>query len=74
MQQILSSTSKILVDTKSSGNLLYLPLDKLMQQSGATGAPSEAQAAQRATPEPVQPADAGPRSRETLRERERGAR
>jgi modulator of FtsH protease HflK len=74
MQQILSSTSKILVDTKSSGNLLYLPLDKLMQQSGATGASSEAQASQRSAPEPVQPADAGPRSRETLRERERGAR
>jgi len=28
MQQILSTTSKIVVDAKS-GNLLYLPLDKL---------------------------------------------
>ncbi|HET9735153.1 MAG TPA: FtsH protease activity modulator HflK [Burkholderiales bacterium] len=71
LQQILSSTSKILVDTKASGNLLYLPLDKLMQQSGTAGTPSEAQASQRATPEP---AETGPRSRETLRERERGAR
>src|SRR5690606_3287314 len=40
MQQIFANTSKVLVDTKSSGNLLYLPLDRLMQQSGAaTGTP-----------------------------------
>src|SRR3954471_3348427 len=32
MQQILSSTSKVLTDTKGSGNLLYLPLDKLLQR------------------------------------------
>jgi membrane protease subunit HflK len=31
MQQVLSNTSKVLVDTKGQGNLLYLPLDKLMQ-------------------------------------------
>ena len=73
LQQILSSTSKILVDTKSSGNLLYLPLDKLMQQAGAAGAPTEAQASQRATPDPM-PADAGARSRDSLRNRERGER
>ena len=35
MQQIFSSTSKVMLDYKGSGNLLYLPLDKLMQQSGA---------------------------------------
>jgi membrane protease subunit HflK len=33
MQEIFSNTTKVLVDTKSTGNLLYLPLDKLMQQS-----------------------------------------
>ncbi|MES2770731.1 MAG: FtsH protease activity modulator HflK [Pseudomonadota bacterium] len=33
MQQIYANTSKILVDTKGSGNLLYLPLDKLMQET-----------------------------------------
>ena len=32
MQQIFSSTTKIMVDQKSGGNLLYLPLDKLMQK------------------------------------------
>lgn len=31
MQQIYQNTTKLLVDQKSSGNLLYLPLDKLIQ-------------------------------------------
>lgn len=75
MQQILSTTSKVMLDYKGSGNLLYLPLDKLMQQAGAATL-SEAQASQRPTPEPVPPAAeaATPRSRETLRERGRAER
>ncbi len=28
MQQILTSSTKVLVDARGSGNLLYLPLDK----------------------------------------------
>ena len=69
MQQVLASTSKIMMDYRGSGNLLYLPLDKIMQQAGA--APSaESQAARPA--EPAQ--EPGPRSRETLRNRERGDR
>src|ERR671923_185554 len=68
MQQILASTNKIMMDYKGSGNLLYLPLDKLMQQAG--GAPqTEAQLSQRQSEPP--PAEASPRSRETLRNRER---
>jgi len=35
MQQVYANTSKVLVDSKGGGNLLYLPLDKLMQQNGA---------------------------------------
>jgi membrane protease subunit HflK len=31
MQQILGATSKVIVDTKGGNNLLYLPIDKLMQ-------------------------------------------
>jgi modulator of FtsH protease HflK len=30
MQQVLTETNKVLVDSKSSGNLMYLPLDKMM--------------------------------------------
>ncbi|WP_310626100.1 FtsH protease activity modulator HflK [Limnohabitans sp.] len=33
MQQIYSNTTKVLVDTKQGSNLLYLPLDKIIQQS-----------------------------------------
>jgi len=35
MQQVYSNTSKVMVDAKGQGNLLYLPLDKLMQSAGA---------------------------------------
>jgi membrane protease subunit HflK len=38
MQQILSSTTKVLVDTKNATNLLSLPLDKLSAQSAASDA------------------------------------
>jgi len=38
MQQIYANASKIMIDTKGSGNLLYLPLDKLMQATGAQAA------------------------------------
>jgi membrane protease subunit HflK len=35
MQQIYTNTTKVMVDAKGQGNLLYLPLDKLMQAAGA---------------------------------------
>ena len=38
MQQIYSNTSKVMVDGKGNNNLLYLPLDKLMQAAGAPAA------------------------------------
>ncbi|MFV8570421.1 FtsH protease activity modulator HflK [Marinobacter sp. SBS5] len=31
LEQVLGNSSKILVDTKSSGNMMYLPLDKLTE-------------------------------------------
>jgi membrane protease subunit HflK len=36
MEQVYSSTSKVLIDSKSSGNLLYLPIDKLRGQDDDT--------------------------------------
>jgi membrane protease subunit HflK len=39
MQQILSNSSKVLIDQKSgNGSLLYLPLDKLIQSTNPTSA------------------------------------
>ena len=40
MQQIFANTTKVMVDAKSGSNLLYLPLDKLIQQSGSDAAPA----------------------------------
>jgi membrane protease subunit HflK len=71
MREILSSTNKIMMDYRGSGNLLLLPLEKLLQQAGAAS-PTEAQAAQRPSEPPA--AEAGPRSRETLRNRDRADR
>jgi len=34
MQQIYANTTKVLVDSRQGSNLLYLPLDKIMQMSG----------------------------------------
>jgi len=71
MREILSSTNKIMMDYRGSGNLLYLPLDKIMQQAGGAPAP-EGQGAPRAPEAPA--ADGGPRSRDTLRNRDRADR
>lgn len=32
MEQVLKSSSKVIVDTKGAGNMVYLPLDKLLEQ------------------------------------------
>jgi modulator of FtsH protease HflK len=38
MQQIYTSVTKVMVDSRQGNNLLYLPLDKLMQVSAGQGA------------------------------------
>ena len=40
MQEVLSNTSKIMVSGGDSSNLLYLPIDKLMQQGGSSSSSS----------------------------------
>jgi membrane protease subunit HflK len=73
MQQVYSNVSKVLVDSRGNSNLLYLPLDKLMQQAGATSAPV-AETTPAPAPAPAQPAPADSRSREGLRSRDRDGR
>jgi membrane protease subunit HflK len=76
MQAVFGNVSKAMVEQKSGGSLLYLPLDKLIQQSGSgASTPSQAPATETApsrptTPEPQVSLDPG-RSREALRNRER---
>ncbi|MBV7535558.1 FtsH protease activity modulator HflK [Duganella sp. sic0402] len=84
MQQIFSSTSKVMVDAKSGSNLLYLPLDKLIAQAAATDAQAAAARAAQAggapaasttLPSELMPSvevsrQRDPRSRDTSRDRE----
>jgi membrane protease subunit HflK len=53
MQQIFANTAKIMIDTKGGSNLLYLPLDKLISQTGAVDA---------AAAKPIPPAAAAAQS------------
>ncbi|ANQ84073.1 FtsH protease activity modulator HflK [Azoarcus olearius] len=73
MQQVLSSTSKVMIDAKGNGNLLFLPLDKLVQQAaaGTTGAGEPT-----ASVPPPSPSSGLPdtRTRELTRNRDRGER
>ncbi len=44
VESVLGSTSKVLMDSEGSGNLLYLPIDKLMEKSGRSGSNSSSPA------------------------------
>ncbi len=81
VQSVLGSSTKILVDQKAGNNLLYLPLDKLIQQSGAAAAAAAAAATPPVDVGAARPGPAAPepavsveqsRSREALRNRDRG--
>jgi modulator of FtsH protease HflK len=73
MQQVLSSTSKVIVDQKSGNNLLFLPLDKLLQLSAAaTVAPTDnVDRAPNADMQSQAAPTVDPRSRDSFRSRDR---
>jgi membrane protease subunit HflK len=71
MQQVFSNTTKVMVDTRQSNQLLYLPFDKLMQQALQDSAAPRPAPPAAETPTPADPT----RSRDTsLRSRDREAR
>jgi membrane protease subunit HflK len=90
MQQVFTNVSKVMVDSKSNSNLLYLPLDKLLSQTAAgapgspgasgtgsmTTTPQQSPAAAPAAPAEVPPpaADSRGNSVQSLRDRLREAR
>ena len=41
MQQVYSSVTKVMVESRQGSNLLYLPLDKIMQMSGTSASASQ---------------------------------
>ena len=75
MQQVSSNVTKVLVDGRANSNLLYLPLDKLMQHAGtpAASGPNAAPAEGAATANP-NPGPPDVRSRDGQRSRERDTR
>ena len=58
LQQVYSNTSKVMIDAKGQGNLLYLPLDKLMQGAAAAAASPVASDPVAAPQAPARPAPA----------------
>jgi len=72
VQQIMTSTSKVMIDAKAGGNVLFLPLDKIMQMSAA-GLAEAMPSVKPSTETPMVPEPAA-RSRETLRSRDREGR
>jgi len=49
MKEILENSSKVMIDTSAGGNVLYLPLDKIIQQAAQSSPPSGSEAAAAAT-------------------------
>lgn len=84
MQQVYTNVTKVLVESRQGSNMLYLPLDKIMQMTGSGGASATSDsvaatgsgAATTVTP-PVPttvPAPVDPRVRDSSRTRDREAR
>ena len=79
MQQIYGNVTKVLVDSRQGSNLLYLPLDKIMQSvatgtPGALDAPPASAAATVVPAAPAAPFSNDPRARDSSRTRERESR
>jgi membrane protease subunit HflK len=88
MQQVYANTSKVMIDAKGGGNLLYLPLDKLMQGAAVAATVAEPSSTTAAAvpsaptsstsgavpPQLEQSLQGDARSRDNLRSRERGIR
>lgn len=77
MQEVFTNTSKVMVDSRSGSNLLYLPLDKLMQQVSQESAAAVARQGNQgsvngtALPQPLSSSVPEPSPREALRSRDR---
>ena len=79
MQQIYSNVTKVLVDSRQGSNLLYLPLDKIMQGVGSSAAADASAAGAVPAAAPGTSAQSSPmsndvRARDVNRSRERETR
>jgi len=74
---VFSNVTKVMVDTKSNSNLLYLPLDKLIAQTAGTTVPAATAPAAPATenlPSAMGGNTIDSRSRDNARSRDRESR
>ncbi|MES2400785.1 MAG: FtsH protease activity modulator HflK [Pseudomonadota bacterium] len=81
MQQVYTNVTKVLVESRQGSNLLYLPLDKIMQMTGqGTAAPVDATLGANSATLPTAPPVTAPaptidaRSRDASRTRDRDVR
>lgn len=79
MQQIYGNVTKVLIESRQGSNMLYLPLDKIMQSVASGGGASDAPTANTAAPTtaPAAPSSAfsnDPRARDSSRTRDRETR
>ena len=74
MQQVYSNVSKVMVDSRSGSNLLYLPLDKLLQQAGVPVSAAATSVPTPAAPESAATPSVDIRSRDGARTRDREGR
>ena len=76
MQQILGATTKVIVDQKAGQNLLYLPLDRIIQQTASSGGATveipRTSSPPEATPTVTEPAASSRREGMRSRDREGG--
>lgn len=77
MQEVYSNVTKVLVDSRQGSNLLYLPLDKIMQSAGVSPQPAQDAAARAQTQNGTTVVPATPidnRARDVNRSRDRDSR
>lgn len=73
METVLAQTNTVLVDVKGSNNMLYLPLDKLVQQQAVIPALSSPQTSTEQTAQPAADVQAQPQQPQVmLRNSQRG--
>ena len=74
MQQVYSSVTKVMIESRQGSNLLYLPLDKIMQQQNAVAAEPQSGAASTMPPASPTTNAADTRVRDASRTRDRDTR
>jgi len=76
MQQVYSNATKVLIDSRQGSNLLYLPLDKIVQMTGQPAAESSTLASPMTLPPATTPVAPLPdaRARDAARSRDRETR